>query len=60
MTRIQTETRTEMMCLKDILDKHCKDCSHDISCQECNINNITFELIDLSYGKPVERWDFSK
>ena len=60
MIRIQTETRTEMFCIKDIIKSYCDKCKNDFSCNECNLNNITFELINLSYSTPVEQWDFSQ
>ena len=64
MIRIQTETRTEMMCMKEAIEDYCKTCKQKriegIDCTDCNYNNITYELIDLKFSKPVERWDFDK
>mgnify|MGYP001013733622 CR=1 FL=1 len=60
MIRVQTETRVEMMCIIDAIKEHCDRCKHEIQCNDCNYKNITYELIDLYYSKPVKRWDFSK
>lgn len=60
MIRVQTETKTEMLCIKTAIEEHCQNCKGGFECMECNYNNITYEIIDLKYSKPVEQWDFNK
>lgn len=60
MIRVQTETMVEMMCIRDAIKEYCERKHCNIDCDECNYNNITYELVDLRYSKPVKKWDFSK
>jgi len=44
-----------MACIEKAIKDFCSRCNHEIKCSECNYNNITYELVDLRYSKPLKK-----